>query len=110
MTKSPAGQFLFTRGTPASETNPRVWDEFFSTVGGPLSAGYWSSLPGRIDLDYDNDEICILLEGVIKLTDQSGESATYNRGDTFFIPRGFKGVWETVESAQKFYVQSGPTA
>jgi len=29
---------------------------------------------------------------------------TYRAGDSFLIPSGFKGTWETIEPVRKFFV------
>ena len=55
-----------------------------------------------------NDEILAELtgedlEGEVRLTDESGHTETYVAGDTFVIPKGFKGVWETVKPVRKFF-------
>ena len=66
-------------------------------------AGFWAAQPGRADIHYTKDELCTLLEGEVRLTDESGVTETYRAGDTFLIPKGFKGVWETVLPVRKFY-------
>ena len=48
-------------------------------------------------------ELCVLLEGVVRLPDAAGHVETYRSGDTFLIPNGFTGTWETVEPVRKFY-------
>ena len=42
------------------------------------------------------------------LTDASGKTVTYRAGDTFLIPFGFKGIWETVEPVRKFFAVHKP--
>lgn len=71
-------------------------------------AGFWAAQPGRADIHYTKDELCTLLEGEVRLTDEAGHTETYRAGDTFLIPKGFKGVWETVSAVRKFYaIQEG---
>ena len=65
--------------------------------------GFWAAQPGRADIAYTKDELCTLLEGEVRLTDESGHAETYVAGDTFVIPKGFKGVWETVKPVRKFF-------
>jgi uncharacterized protein len=65
--------------------------------------GFWAAQPGRGEINYTKDELCTLLEGEVRLTDESGHSETYVAGDTFVIPKGFKGVWETVKPVRKFF-------
>lgn len=63
----------------------------------------WTGQPGSREISYEIDERCFVLEGKIRLIDASGNTETYMAGDTFLIPAGFKGVWETVEPVRKFY-------
>jgi hypothetical protein len=49
-----------------------------------------------------------LIEGLVRLTDESGHVETYKGGDTFLIPNGFKGVWENVEPVRKIYAIHEP--
>jgi len=41
---------------------------------------------------------------VVKLTDADGNVETYRAGDSFLIPSGFSGSWETIEPVRKFFV------
>jgi len=70
---------------------------------GAFRTGFWAAQPGRADIAYTKDELCTLLEGEVRLTDSAGHTETYVVGDTFVIPRGFKGVWETVSPVRKFF-------
>lgn len=66
-------------------------------------AGFWAAEPGRLELDTQRDEFCTLLEGRVRVTDASGATEIFVAGDTFVIPHGFKGVWETLEPSRKFF-------
>jgi uncharacterized protein len=85
---------------PAAPTTTREW---YADPTGSFKTGFWSSEPGRAEIRYDKDELCVILEGAVRLTDGAGEAQTYRGGDTFLIPRGFTGVWETLEPTRKFY-------
>lgn len=76
----------------------RVW---YARDG--FRTGFWSAQPGRADIRYTKDELCTLLEGEVRLTDEAGQAEVYVAGDTFVIPKGFKGVWETVKPVRKFF-------
>ena len=90
---------------PAKPTTAIEW---YADRTGAFKGGFWSANPGRAEIHYDKDEICFLLDGVVRLTDATGHSETYRKGDTFIIPNGFKGVWETVEPVRKFYAIHRP--
>jgi uncharacterized protein len=82
--------------------------EFYRDPTGAFKAGFWSSETSRSPVHYQKDEICILLAGVVRLTDENGHSETYRAGETFLIPNGFKGIWETVEPTRKFFAIHAP--
>jgi uncharacterized cupin superfamily protein len=70
---------------------------------GPFRTGFWAADPGRADIAYTKDELCTLLEGEVRITDAAGHAETYVAGDSFVIPKGFTGVWETVKPVRKFF-------
>ena len=91
-------------------SSPTTTKEWYADSSGRFRTGFWSAKPGRIEINTTKDELCMLLEGVVRLTDASGRIETYRAGDTFVIPSGFKGVWETVEPVRKFYAVHRPAA
>ena len=86
---------------PAADSTTHEW---YRSPDDRLSSGFWASQPYRAEVSYAEDEFCQILEGVVRLTDDAGHTETSRAGDSFVIPRGFKGVWETVEAVRKFYV------
>ncbi len=82
--------------------------EWYGDADGPFRAGIWTAQPGRNEVHYSVDEMCVLLAGVVRLTDAAGRVETYRAGDTFLIPKGFTGIWETVEPVRKFYAVHKP--
>lgn len=84
---------------------------------GRFSTGVWSSTPGEWTFEQGNaEEFCYILEGKVQLvsavapvtttataTATGARMHTFVKGDTFVIPRGFKGTWRTVETVKKFY-------
>jgi uncharacterized cupin superfamily protein len=93
------------RGDDASRTTTKEW---YVDPSGSFKSGFWAAQPSRSEVAYELDELCTLLEGVVRLTDAAGHVQTYRAGDTFLIPNGFKGVWETVEPVRKFYAVFKP--
>lgn len=71
---------------------------------GRLFAGIWQSTPGAWRVSYDEWEYCHILEGVSRLTSDSGETKEVRAGDSFTIPPGFSGIWEVVETTRKDFV------
>jgi uncharacterized cupin superfamily protein len=48
--------------------------------------------------------------GRVRITDEQGRQVTYGPGDSFVMPAGFKGLWEVLEPARKFYAIFEPPA
>jgi uncharacterized protein len=67
-------------------------------------AGIWSSSVGAKSVSYTEEEVCVILEGRVRLTDLSGNAKEFGTGSTFVLPAGFKGTWETLEPIKKIYV------
>jgi uncharacterized protein len=68
--------------------------------------GVWEASVGKWTIQCDEDELCVLLEGHIRLTSEDGEAREYLKGDAFVIASGFKGTWETIEPVRKIYAIS----
>lgn len=92
---------------PGAATTVHEW---YQDKTGALSAGFWASEVTQIEVSYDEDEFCVLLEGTVELTDASGHMETYEAGASFLIPAGFKGTWKSVTPVRKFYVVHLPKA
>jgi uncharacterized protein len=67
-------------------------------------AGIWHSSVGAKSVSYTEEEVCVILEGRVLLTDLKGNSKEFGAGSTFVLPAGFKGTWETLEPVKKIYV------
>ena len=67
-------------------------------------AGIWQSSVGAKTVNYTEEEVCIILEGRVRLTDLNGNAKEFGAGSTFALPAGFKGTWETLEPVKKVYV------
>lgn len=86
----------------------------FSAAHDDAAAGFWSGVwasdAGAWRVAYDEVELCVILEGRVRLISDDGSSETYAAGDAFVVPRGFSGVWETLEPCRKIYaIVAGPT-
>jgi uncharacterized protein len=67
-------------------------------------AGIWQSSVGAKTVNYTEEEVCVILEGRVRLTDLNGNAKEFGAGSTFALPAGFKGTWETLEPVKKIYV------
>ena len=71
-------------------------------AAGRFHAGLWSHGPGVLAVDYTETELCVLLEGRVRLANDEG-SVEYEEGDAFVIAPGFRGTWESVGRVTKAY-------
>jgi uncharacterized cupin superfamily protein len=76
----------------------------YSDAGAKFHCGVWSSTAGRWRVRYTEHEFCHLLEGRVRLVDAAGHAREFAPGDTWVIPSGWHGTWETLEPARKYYV------
>lgn len=71
---------------------------------GNFVVGIWESTPYAEALDaYPGDEFCQFLSGRVTLTDQDGNVSTFAAGESYFVPKGFKGTFRVVETMRKYY-------
>jgi uncharacterized cupin superfamily protein len=78
---------------------------FFETADAAVSTGVWLCAPCRCDIEsYPVHEMMTILEGAVTVTPAGGKAETYRAGDTFFIAKGSKCVWEITETLRKFYM------
>lgn len=80
-----------------------TWDLFHGSAEGS-SSGIWEAGTCEEKFTEETDEFCFLLEGEVRLTDQSGQSRTFKAGDSFLVPKSFTGTWENLTEVRKIYV------
>jgi uncharacterized cupin superfamily protein len=88
-------------GAPRRET----WT-LYESARGDLSAGIWTSEPGRWRIVFPpgEDEYFFVLEGVARLHDEAGGVTEVRAGEAAVIPAGFVGSFEVVERVRKHFV------
>jgi hypothetical protein len=94
----------FDPAASLAEGEPSTTHVWYIDPGNKLCAGFWASADFHGPVSYSEDEFCTLIAGEVRLTDASGHAETYRAGDSFLIPSGFTGVWETVMPVRKFFV------
>jgi len=78
---------------------------FFATGDESILSGVWECAPCREEIDaYPVHEMMTVISGSVTLTDAGGQTQTFTAGDSFFIPKGTKCVWEITETLRKFYM------
>lgn len=98
-------------GVPAHilDGRPRttLWNEFTDPTG-QFFSGLWASEVGAWAVSYREAEFCVILAGRIRLESDDGEVQDFAAGDAFVIPRGFAGIWRTLEPTRKLYAVFEP--
>lgn len=84
--------------------------DWYADPTGAFRSGFWSSNPSKNEIAYAKDELCVLLEGTVRLTNSDGQVATYTAGDAFIVPFGFRGTWENIGTVRKFFAVFKRTA
>jgi uncharacterized protein len=91
----------------ASDANTKITMKTHNHYTDPTEqffAGIWQSSLGAKTVNYTEEEVCVILEGRVRLTDLNGNAKEFGAGSTFALPTGFKGTWETLEPIKKIYV------
>ncbi len=91
----------------ASDANTKITMKTYNHYTDPTEqffAGIWQSSVGAKKVNYTEEELCVILEGRVRLTDLDGNAKEFGVGSTFVLPAGFKGTWETLEAVKKIYV------
>lgn len=95
--------FLASEKLISGNPQQTIWQHYTDPTEKFLS-GIWQSEVGKWHINYTEEEYCQILEGISILTDESGHAVTVASGESFVIPRGFKGTWEVLEKTRKIYV------
>lgn len=73
--------------------------------GAGLSAGVWEAAPFVEEIpSYPCDEVCVVLEGTIRLVLPDGTAQSFGPGEAFAIAQGTACRWEQDERVRKVYV------
>lgn len=77
----------------------------YESQDGKITVGVWECAPCREEIEaYPCDEMMTVLSGSVTLTGADGLAQTFGPGDTFFVAKGAKCVWEITETLRKFYM------
>ena len=73
--------------------------------GGQVRTGVWQATPGLThSIKGETLEFCHIIEGLVEIRSESGETWTFKAGDSFVMKPGFVGTWKTIETVRKVYV------
>lgn len=77
----------------------------YETDTNKVTVGYWTGDAGHISLEsWPYTEVCSIVSGRIALRDDRGRELVFGAGDGFVVPKGWAGVWVTLEPSAKFFV------
>lgn len=77
----------------------------YETKDESILAGVWTCAPSREVIDaYPVNEMMTVLGGSVSITNAAGEVEIFTKGDSFFIPKGAKVIWEITETLTKHYM------
>lgn len=77
---------------------------------GEVAVTIYESMPAVIDVSepFPYDEFVVVLEGEVTLTDLEGNAQTYREGDSFTVPKGWRGTWDMpVKYREMIVVETG---
>ena len=98
------------RLAPGSPMPAQTARNLFTDSSGRFFSGVWSSTRGAWRVIYTENELCVLTQGRVRISDDAGRSWTFGPGDCFVVPAGFEGLWEVLEDARKVYAIFEPPA
>jgi len=77
----------------------------FKTDDDSILCGVWESAPCREEIEaYPVHEMMTVISGSVTLTHPNGRAETFVAGDTFFVAKGSKLIWEITETMRKYYL------
>lgn len=72
---------------------------------GALKCGQWIGQPGELEVrPRGHHEMFTVVSGLIELIEPDGTVTRVGPGQAGFIPRGWTGLWRTVEETRKTYM------
>ncbi|MBX7147020.1 MAG: cupin domain-containing protein [Alphaproteobacteria bacterium] len=88
------------KGTPKTTTY-----NYYTDQTEQFYSGIWESTVGLWEINYETNEheFCHIIEGSGIITGDNKYHYAFKAGDSFIIPPGFKGTWETLSTLKKYY-------
>jgi uncharacterized protein len=63
----------------------------------------WEKEVSEFPWSYDEQEICLILEGEATVSNEKGEKFTFKAGDYVIFPPGLKCTWKITKDIKKHY-------
>ncbi len=81
----------------------------FTSADGSVTAGVWACDTYHETVPrYPADELCVVIEGSVTVTEVDREPHTYRPGDAFVIRRGTVCSWDAQGPFRKFFMEYDP--
>jgi uncharacterized cupin superfamily protein len=94
-----------SEGWEVLEGDPVMWTWFeHQSKDKTIVEGTWRCTPGTLRAEYKYYEYVVMLEGVIEITPDAGETVVVKAGDAFAVEADFKGVWKVIEPVHKRFL------
>lgn len=90
------------RGTPDESAFVHLTSADGNTMVGVWHCGAYVE---RL-IDYPHNEMRTVIEGAVEITADGDDRVTYCVGDTFFMAKGFTGLWESHARFRKYFMVS----
>lgn len=72
---------------------------------GQIRVGIWEATAYTEKLEnYPKDEFMYVIEGSVTIVEEDGRQETFAKGDSFFMPSGFTGLWKQDETMKKYFM------
>jgi uncharacterized cupin superfamily protein len=82
--------------------DPEMW--VGSLTEGAIESGVWTcSVGGWPETDYAVNEVMVMVDGRLRITNADGTTHELTEGDMFFLPKGWSGRWDVLEDMKKIY-------
>jgi uncharacterized cupin superfamily protein len=63
----------------------------------------WEKEVSEFPWYYDEQEICLFLEGDVQVTPDGGEPVHFGKGDLVTFPQGMSCTWKVIKPVRKHY-------
>lgn len=93
---SPIDPTWIRNGTPITRCR-----DHSATQDGAAWTTFWDCTRSKFEWHYQFDEVVVILEGSVRVTDSHGMSRTLSQGDVAYFPYGSSWVWEVDHYVRK---------
>lgn len=63
----------------------------------------WEKEVSEFPWYYDEQEVCLFLEGDVQVTPDGGEPVRFGKGDLVTFPQGMSCTWKVIKPVRKHY-------